>query len=73
VRAHLPLAKEEELEVRRHGNVLFAGWTVPISLGSTSKFVPPSCLFFEGYRELGTDTENDGITFRDAIITSSPK
>jgi len=44
VRAHLPLAKEEELEVRGHGNVLVAGWTVPISLGSTSKFVPPSLL-----------------------------
>jgi len=51
---NLPLVKEGELQVIRQGNVLFAGWTVPITLGSKSNFVPPSCLFFEGYRELGT-------------------
>jgi hypothetical protein len=48
------LAKEDELQVRGQGNILFAGWTVPILLGSKQAVLPPSCIFFEGYRELGT-------------------
>lgn len=51
---YLYLAKEDELQVRSHGNILFAGWTIPILLGSEHAVLPPSCLFFEGYRELET-------------------
>jgi hypothetical protein len=37
-------AKKEELQVRVHGNTLFAGWTIPI------KFLSDSfCLLFEGF------------------------
>jgi len=51
---NLHLIKKDELQVRQHGNILFTGWTVPIPLYPTENYVPPSCMFFEGYRELGT-------------------
>jgi sugar-specific transcriptional regulator TrmB len=41
--------KKDELQVRVHGNTLFAGWTVPIKFLSGSFCIPPACLLFEGF------------------------
>jgi len=49
---NLPLVKKDELEVKAHGNILFAGWTVPIPLYPLPKSLPPACIFFEGHGEL---------------------
>jgi sugar-specific transcriptional regulator TrmB len=47
------LVKKDELQVRVHGNTLFAGWTVPIPL--FPKYVlPPACVIIEGYGEIKT-------------------
>ena len=48
------LVKKEELQVRVHGNTLFAGWTVPITLFPPTYTLPPACILFEGYGELKT-------------------
>jgi sugar-specific transcriptional regulator TrmB len=48
------LVKKEELQVRVHGNTLFAGWTVPIPLFPPTYTLPPACILFEGYGELKT-------------------
>jgi sugar-specific transcriptional regulator TrmB len=48
------LVKKEELQVQVHGNTLFAGWTVPISLFPQPYTLPPACILFEGYGELKT-------------------
>jgi hypothetical protein len=48
------LVKKEELQVRAHGNTLFAGWTVPIPLFPPKYILPPACILFEGYGELKT-------------------
>lgn len=45
---NIHLINEEALEVRVHGNTLFAGWTVPLQL-SKSCTIPPCCLLVEGY------------------------
>ena len=51
---NLPLVKKDELQVRAQGNILFAGWTVPIPLYPLPKSLPPACIFFEGHGELMT-------------------
>jgi sugar-specific transcriptional regulator TrmB len=51
---NLPLVKKDELQVRAQGNILFAGWTVPIPLYPLTKSLPPACIFFEGRGELRT-------------------
>jgi len=38
-----------EFQVQTNGNILFAGWTKPISLYLGKYILPPSCLLFEGY------------------------
>jgi len=48
------LAKKEELQVRVHGNTLFAGWTVPILLLPSQHVLPPACILIEGYGEVKT-------------------
>jgi sugar-specific transcriptional regulator TrmB len=45
--------KKDEIEVRIHGNILFAGWTVPIQL-SDQYTLPPSCMLIEGYGDAKT-------------------
>jgi hypothetical protein len=35
-----------------HGNVVFAGWTVPIPLLPSKYILPPSCILFEGYTKV---------------------
>jgi sugar-specific transcriptional regulator TrmB len=44
--------KKDEIQVRVHGNTLFAGWTVPIQLLPQQYILPPSCLLIEGYGDV---------------------
>lgn len=48
------LVREDELQVRIHGNTLFACWTVPIPLFQSQYALPPSCALFEGYGDIRT-------------------
>ena len=48
------LVKKDELQVRVHGNTMFAGWTVPIPLYPPPKVLPPACLLIEGYGNVKT-------------------
>lgn len=48
-----PVSKDE-LQIRIHGNTLFAGWTVPIPLYPLSVVLPPACLLIEGYGDVKT-------------------
>jgi sugar-specific transcriptional regulator TrmB len=41
-----------ELQVQSNGNILFAGWTKPISLFLGKYTLPPACLLFEGYGKI---------------------
>lgn len=50
------LFKKNELQVRIHGNTLFAGWTRPIPLLPEKRSLPPACLLIEGYGDLKTDS-----------------
>jgi sugar-specific transcriptional regulator TrmB len=58
--------EKDEIQVRAHGNMLFAGWTKPIVLWPASYTLPPSCLLFEGYGETrpgrGTMIGPSGVT-----------
>jgi len=51
---NIHLVKKDELQVKGQGNILFAGWTVPIPLYPLPKSLPPSCIFFEGYGKIQT-------------------
>lgn len=46
---NVQLIKKDEIEVRVHGNTLFAGWTVPIPLLLPKYVLPPACILIEGY------------------------
>jgi hypothetical protein len=52
---NVQLVKKDELQIRVHGNTLFAGWTVPIPLYPPQYILPPACLLIEGYGEVKTD------------------
>ena len=47
------LIAKDELQIRIHGNTLFAAWTVPIPLSSYPA-IPPSCIIMEGYGNIKT-------------------
>ncbi|MCW3996929.1 MAG: hypothetical protein NWE98_12375, partial [Candidatus Bathyarchaeota archaeon] len=47
--------KKDELQIRVHGNTLFAGWTVPIPLYPSEYILPPACILIEGYGDVKTD------------------
>ena len=49
------LVKKNELEIRVHGNTLFAGWTVPIPLLPPKYILPPACITIEGYGSVKTN------------------
>lgn len=51
---NVQLAKKDELQIRVHGNTLFAGWTVPISLFPSQYVLPPACMLIEGYGDVKT-------------------
>ena len=76
---NIQLVKENELQVRVHGNTLFSGWTVPIPLFPMQKILQPGCLLVEGYGEVkpggstvvfptGIKAEMEGNYF-DAFVT----
>lgn len=48
------LVRKDELQVRIHGNTLFAGWTVAMPLLPPRYVLPPSCLLIEGYGNVKT-------------------
>jgi sugar-specific transcriptional regulator TrmB len=52
--SNVRLLKKDEIQVRVHGNTLFAGWTVPIPLMPLTKILPPACLIVEGYGDIRT-------------------
>jgi sugar-specific transcriptional regulator TrmB len=57
------LVKKDELQIRVHGNTLFAGWTVPIKL--FPKYVlPPACILIEGLHLQVTN-----LKWRQTILT----
>ncbi|MCW4031280.1 MAG: hypothetical protein NWE80_02850 [Candidatus Bathyarchaeota archaeon] len=47
------LIAKDELQIRIHGNTLFAAWTVPVPLSSYPA-IPPSCIIMEGYGNIKT-------------------
>ena len=51
---NVQLAKKDELQIRVHGNTLFAGWTVPIPLLPSKHVLPPACMLIEGYGDVKT-------------------
>jgi sugar-specific transcriptional regulator TrmB len=48
------LVKKDEIQIRVHGNTLFAGWTVPISLFPPRYSLPPACVLIEGFGDVKT-------------------
>jgi hypothetical protein len=72
------LVTKDEIQVRVHGNKLFAGWTVPIPLFQ-NYVLPPACILIQGYGELktrastifhptGARTETQ-VKYMDAFVT----
>jgi sugar-specific transcriptional regulator TrmB len=51
---NVQLVKKDDLQVRVHGNTMFAGWTVPIPLYPPPYVLPPACLLIEGYGNVKT-------------------
>ncbi|HEX9861887.1 MAG TPA: helix-turn-helix domain-containing protein [Candidatus Bathyarchaeia archaeon] len=51
---NVQLVKKDELQVRVHGNTLFAGWTMPIPLYPSPYTLPPACILIEGYGDVKT-------------------
>ena len=51
---NIQIVKKDELQVRIHGNTLFAGWTTPIPLVPSPYVLPPACILFEGYGDIRT-------------------
>lgn len=48
------LLKKDEIEIRIHGNTLFANWNVPIPLYPKELTLPPACILIEGFGEVKT-------------------
>jgi sugar-specific transcriptional regulator TrmB len=51
---NIHILKRDQIQVRVHGNTLFAGWTVPIPLLPKEYVLPPACMIIEGYGEART-------------------
>jgi hypothetical protein len=49
---NVQLVKKDELQIRVHGNTMFAGWTVPIPLFPQPYTLPPACILIEGYGDV---------------------
>ena len=52
------LLKKDEVQIRVHGNTLFAGWTVPIPLYPPPYKLPPAFILIEGYGEVKSTAIN---------------
>ncbi len=48
------LVQKDEIQIRVHGDTLFAGWTIPIPLFPPQYTLPPACLQIEGYGDVKT-------------------
>jgi len=46
---NIRLLRSDQFHIRKGGNTLFVGWTVPIPLIPSKYVLPPSCILFEGY------------------------
>jgi sugar-specific transcriptional regulator TrmB len=55
IETNLISVKPEALEIWMKGNILFAGWTVPIPLLNSKFKLDPACVWFEKY---GTEVHN---------------
>ena len=51
---NIHILEKDQIQVRVHGNTLFAGWTVPIPLLHKEYVLPPACMIVEGYGEART-------------------
>lgn len=51
---NIKLIGKNEIQVRTHGNSLFAGWTLPIPLYPKKLTLPPACIQIEGYGDIKT-------------------
>jgi sugar-specific transcriptional regulator TrmB len=52
---NIKLFKKDQIQVRVHGNTLFAGWTKPITLYPAKYTLPPACMLIEGYGDVKTE------------------
>jgi sugar-specific transcriptional regulator TrmB len=50
---NIRLVNHDEIEIRVHGNTMFAAWSIPIPLIG-EYVVPPACMIIEGYGNLKT-------------------
>jgi sugar-specific transcriptional regulator TrmB len=50
---HISINKDE-IQIRVHGNTLFAAWAIEIPLYPASLVLPPACMQIEGYGNLKT-------------------
>jgi len=53
---NVQLVKKDELQIRVHGNTMFAGWTAPIPLYPPPCKLPPACILIEGYGDIKSAT-----------------
>ena len=53
--SNVQTAKRDEIQIRIHGNTLFAGWVVPITLYPSEYILPPACMLIEGYGDVITE------------------
>ncbi len=63
---NIQLLKDEEFQVRVHGNTLFCAWTTPIPL-IKNYTLPPACILFEGHGELRTGIIRSTINNRKQV------
>jgi sugar-specific transcriptional regulator TrmB len=64
------LVKPDELQIRKQGNTLFAGWTVQISLPPTNHCMPPSCMLLEAYGQTPHTTSSSTIAGAGVVLMS---
>jgi sugar-specific transcriptional regulator TrmB len=52
---NIQLANKDEIKIWVHGNIMFAGWTVPIQLLPNINILPPACMLIEGFGNVKTE------------------
>jgi HTH-type transcriptional regulator, sugar sensing transcriptional regulator len=50
--------KKNQLQIQIHGNRLFVGWTVNITLPCSNLSIPPASMLFEGYGKIKSNILN---------------
>jgi sugar-specific transcriptional regulator TrmB len=53
---NVQLVKNEDLEIRLHGNNFFAGWSNPIPLLTPKYILPTGCIILETYGQVQTNS-----------------